>query len=254
MDWASGTVLDWFFLTVIALIYWNVDKHIGVKLFIVVTLTVYIHGLIKNTFSPIPAESSFTFSFPAREVQAATSFFGYLIPEISKRGFTVLSSLFLLVISIITLLYGDRSLQDVIMGILIGIFIVYAVYRSMEWMGSVPEPIILSISLVLPSSLLLLFPEGAPYAGFLLGSGIGFSFEKMKGRIVPPHHTQNKIIMAILGLFGLVIIAYARTWMPSTTLIEFLHAALIGCWITYINPLLSIKLRLTHREGNLPVK
>ncbi|RSL30961.1 hypothetical protein D7Z54_23655 [Salibacterium salarium] len=258
MDWAGGVIQllgsDWLFLLVIAILYWTVDKHIGMKLLVIVTLSVYVHGLIRYTFSPLPAGSTFTFTFPAREVQAATSFLGFLIPEVSKKRFTLFSSGVIFLIAGITLVHGAHSLHDVIMAVMIGGFIVYAVYRSMDWIGSVPEPYIFSFSLVLPSSLLLLFPEGAQYAGFLLGGGIGYSFEKIKTRVSLSSHMQNKIITAVIGLAGLLIIAYAQTWLPSTTLFHFIHASLLGVWITFIHPLLSIRLGLNQQEEHSFVK
>ncbi|MFZ4452125.1 hypothetical protein [Salibacterium aidingense] len=255
VEWAGDTVQlltnDWFFLIVIAVVYWTIDKNTGLKLLIVVALSVYFHGLIKQTFSPVPSAGSTSFTFPAREVQLATSFWGFLIPEISKRRFTLLACVIIALIAVMTFLNSSHSFQDIIMAVLVGAFVVFAVYRSMDWIGSVPEPFLFSFSLVLPSSLLLLFPEGGPYAGLLLGAGAGYSLEKLKCRMVVSTKIKNKVITAAVGLIGLVLIALSQNLLPSTILLYFLHAALLGFWITLVTPFLSVKLKLNDQKGQL---
>ncbi|MFB4164585.1 hypothetical protein ACE1TI_12305 [Alteribacillus sp. JSM 102045] len=257
MDWIANTAAlllnDWFFLTVTALIFWIVDKHLGFKLLVVFALTVYIHGILE--FS-LPSEASqpstgSAYIFPPREVQIAAAFWGFLIPEVSDRRFTALASGIIIFISTNTLLYGGHSIQDIGVAILLGVFVVYIVYRSMDWIGSVPDPIIFSFSLVLPSSLLLLFPEGAHNAGLLLGGGTGYSFELIKSRMSFSKQLWKKAAAGSIGIGGLILIVYTESFLPQLTLLQFLHAAFIGLWITLLLPMLSIKLGLYQQEGSL---
>ncbi|SDH34766.1 hypothetical protein [Alteribacillus bidgolensis] len=259
MDWMANTaallINDWFYLTIIALVFWTIDKNIGFNLLVIFSISVYINGFLQFTIPSAEtselSSGSFEFIFPPKEVQLASAFWGFLIPEISDRRYTALACSIIFFTSFVSLLYGERSIQDIIVAILLGIFVVYIVYRSMDWIGSVPEPIIFSFSLVLPSSLLLLFPEGAHYAGLLLGGGVGYSFELIKNRMIFSKHLWKKAAAAATGLVGLLLIVYLESLLSQTTLLQFLHTAFIGLWITLLLPMLSIKLGLHEQAGSI---
>lgn len=237
---------EWFYLTTIALLYWTVDKHISFKLFIVLTLTLYIHAFIYHLI----AEHSFPF-LPAEPVQLATAFWGYFIAEVSNRKFTLFACVMIFLVSLVTLLHGFYTLQHVIIAMLLGVFIIYAVYRTRDWMNSAPESLVFSCSLVLPSALLLLFPEGAVACGLLLGGGVGYSVETIKNRMVYPHQLMKRVIAGVIGFIGLFLLIYLHTWLFHSVLTTFLHSALVGLWITLIYPLLMIYFGWYKQDGGL---
>ncbi|MGY4690255.1 hypothetical protein [Salibacterium sp. K-3] len=239
---------EWIFVMMAALLYWTVDKPAGGKLLIVLALSIYFHGLVKHMFLPLPDGENGGFTFPSKEVQLAVSFWGYLIPEMSDRRFTLFSFGIILFTVMMTVLYTPHTYEDILMGGLLGMFIVYAVYRSMDWINSMPEPYLFSFSLVLPSSFLLLFPDGAPYAGLLLGSGAGYSVERLKCRMVVTSVMYKKIAVIVIGSAGLFLIASAQVLLPSASVLLFLHAAGAGLWITLILPAISVRLGLNQQS------
>ncbi|MFD2704298.1 hypothetical protein [Salibacterium lacus] len=248
MGWTVVTE-DWFLVIIAALLYWTMDKPAGGRLLIVLALSIYFHGLIKQMFLPVPDNGSGGFTFPAKQVQTAVAFWGYLLFEFRDRRFTWISFGMILIAVGITVLYTSHTPEDIFMGGLIGAFIVYVVYRSMDWIGSMPEPFLFSFSLVFPSSLLLLFPDGALYAGLLLGSGAGYSVERLKCRMTVTTAAYKKMITAVIGGAGLLLIIAAGRLLPSVSVLFFLHAAAVGLWITLFLPFLSVRLGLNQQSG-----
>ncbi|WP_090925809.1 phosphatase PAP2 family protein [Salibacterium qingdaonense] len=248
MGWTVFTN-DWFLVVIAALLYWTMDKPAGGRLLIVLALSIYFHGLIKQMFLPVPADGNGGFTFPAKQVQTAVAFWGYLLFEFRDRRFTWLSLAIIMIAAGITLIYTSHTLEDIFMGGMIGAFIVYVVYRSMDWIGSMPEPFLFSFSLVFPSSLLLLFPDGALYAGLLLGSGAGYSVERLKCRMTVTKEVYKKVITAVIGGVGLLLIIAVGSLLPAVSVLFFLHAALVGLWITLFLPFVSVRLGLNQQSG-----
>ncbi|WP_240378051.1 hypothetical protein [Bacillus piscicola] len=251
---AADTIIllssDWFFLAVIALLYWVIDKHTAFKLLVIFALTLYVHEVLINSF---PAGTQATnnhesFLDPAKEVQLVTAFWGFLIPAVSDRRFTILSCAIISFTAVFAFFNNSYSYQDIVAALFLGVFIVFIVYRTIDWIGGVPEPIVFSFSLVLPSALLLLFSEGAVYSGLLLGVGAGYSLEKIKNRVKVSGTAVKKTAAGLLGLTGLILIASIGKWLPDTTLIQFSLAAFLGLWITFIQPFIAVTFDLYDRE------
>ncbi|MFB5662016.1 hypothetical protein [Alteribacillus sp. HJP-4] len=245
---------EWFYFLIIPLVYWLIDKYTGFKLLLVFGLTLYFHSLLtaifegRSAFSDDPV--SFSLSLPL-EVQLSTAFLGYLIWEVADRRFTFLAFMAISFISLFRLISPAYLFEDIFMAIVIGGFTVYIVYRSMDWMGGVPDAYVFSFSLVLPSSLLLLHPEAASYAGLLLGSGAGFSFEQLKNRMSISRDVKKKLSAALLGSAGLLILLSIREFLTPVPVTMFLHAVLVTLWITYIAPALFTKAGIYQHQGNL---
>ncbi|SFE30743.1 phosphatase PAP2 family protein [Alteribacillus iranensis] len=242
---------NWFLLAILALIFWVVDKHIGFRMLVVFALTLYVHGLIAFTLAPDTSSlSQQGFNFPAGSVQITTAVWGYLVPEIRDRRFTLIAIGVILLTSFLSYYYTGHSLQDIAAALFIGLFILYVVYRSLDWIGSVPEPIIFSFSLVLPSAMLLIYPEGAPHAGLLLGVGAGHSMEQLKVRMITAEKEIKRAFSGLLGVVGLLFIIYIGGLLPETLVIHFLYTGFLGLWITILQPLLASKMGLCEQEGH----
>ncbi|SDH50579.1 hypothetical protein SAMN05192534_106130 [Alteribacillus persepolensis] len=252
MEWAMNTAAlisnDWFFLLLIALVFWSVDKHLSIKLLIIFALSTYTNHFLHHTI-PTPSSDAVSSVLPPKDVQIATAFWGFLIPEISDKRYTLLACLLIAALSFTEMQYGGYSVQDVIVAILLGSFFVYLIYRS-DWISSVPQPIIFSFTMVIPSALLLLFPEGAYYAGLLLGGGIGYNMELIKNRMQFATVMWKRGITCIIGISGLFVIAYLNIFFAPTTLFSFVHAILIGLWLTLLLPILSVKTGL-YRQSHV---
>lgn len=248
-DVVSVLTNEWIYLMSIALLYWTVDKHISFKLFVVLALTIYIHAFI---YQLIAGEHSLSPShqfLPAETVQLATAFWGYFIVEINNRKFSIIASVLILLIAIISFLSGDYAAHHIIVGMILGIFIIYAVYRTRDWMNTAPEPLIFSFSLVLPSALFLLFPEGAVACGLLLGGGVGYSVETIKNRMTYPDYLKKRVAAGIIGLVGLLFLIYLQQWLLHSVLTVYLHAAFVGLWVTLIYPLFMIYIGWYKQDG-----
>ncbi|MBU8907714.1 phosphatase PAP2 family protein [Desertibacillus haloalkaliphilus] len=244
---------EYSYFLLIPFIYWVVHKKIGFYLFYVFLFSMYVNEFLKSTFMierPGDHQPLTTgYSFPSGHVQAATSFWGFLIPAISKRWFTVFACVYIGLISFSRLYTGAHWPADVVAAILISSFIIYMSYRSYDWLGSMPDNYKLIFSFVIPIALVLLNPKSSFFAGLLLGVGVGYGFEQIKNRMVISPNYTRKTIAFLIGTIGLFSIYSLSFLLPEQPAILFIHAALMGMWITWLAPMLFIKFKIYERSG-----
>ncbi|MCD8508716.1 MAG: hypothetical protein LRY73_01625 [Bacillus sp. (in: Bacteria)] len=145
------------------------------------------------------------------------------------------------------------SLISIINALIIGGFIVYAFYRTLDWLAGVPEPYLVIFAFLLP-----LFIGGILYPhyqymiipGILLGSGVGTVLEALKIRINPVRLTFfQRSCAIIIGSTGILILLYGIDLFANVTIIHtFILGSLIGGWITFFMPMLLVVLNIYPTE------
>lgn len=242
---------SYMYFIILPIIYWGIHKRIGFHFLYVLIFSMYINELLKSMFMinrPTLTDGQSDYSFPSGHVQAATTFWGFLIPIISRRWFTLLACLILLFVALERLHSGAHWPIDVIGAFVIGLFLVFASFRSLEWIGAIPDRIKLLLTIALPVALFILAPKEAFYTGLLLGSGIGFLLEQWKNRMVISKQLSHKILACLIGLVGLMILQAGSILLPNQSIFVLLHAVVMGLWITYFAPMLFVRLNIYAHE------
>lgn len=242
-----------FYFLVIPFIYWCVHKQIGFALLYLQVSSMYINEVLKETIMlerPFYSKEN-GFSFPSGHTQAATTFWGYLIPIVSKRIFTIIAIMMIVIVSFSRLYVGAHWPIDVIGAIFIATFLIYMTLRTFDWIGSMPDFIKLILSIGLPIAFLIFSPENAWYSGFLLGAGIGYLLEQIKNRMEISRHVSKKLLAYFIGMLGVFAIVSMEKMLPNSFIFELLLSGGLGLWITYIAPILFVNLSIYERKGGI---
>ncbi|WP_096201215.1 phosphatase PAP2 family protein [Bacillus sp. FJAT-45350] len=242
---------SYFYFLAIPFLFWTVDKHAGFRLLYLFMFSVYLNNILKDIFKVDRPDTSIDgYSMPSGHAQATTVFWGFLIPFLSKKFFTFVAISVIALISFSRVYTNAHWTLDIVVGISIGIFLVYASYRALDWIGAMPDIYKLVLAIILPIALWLLSPEDSYYAGLLLGGGVGYFFEILKCRMILPTSYLRRGAAFLIGIIGLVMIERIGTILSGNLFIELLFSTLLGLWITLIAPLLFVKIRLYNSELN----
>ncbi|WP_216831732.1 phosphatase PAP2 family protein [Alkalihalobacterium elongatum] len=244
---------EYVYFIIIPIIYWAIHKQTGFQLLSLFFISMYVNSFIKDVFMIERPELSLQlndgYSFPSIHTQAATTFWGFLIPAVTKQWFTVLACFIVALVAFSQLYSGAYWPIDVIGAIIIGAFMVYASYRSLDWTGGMPERIKISLWTIIPITLFVLSPDQAFYSGVLLGAGIGYHLEQTKNRMDVKAPILKKVIAIVIGLMGIIALQTIGMYLSGHVIIEFIYAIGIGLWITYIAPIIFVSLQLYRQQG-----
>ncbi|UCZ54591.1 hypothetical protein LGQ02_07515 [Bacillus shivajii] len=248
--------VDWLlfiFLLFMSFLYWNISKRIAFQLLYLTTLSIIVANIITLYF-PFLYTDEALIPITASSVQAMMTFFAFFIPLARNRKEVGLFLLPPAVFSFLLLILTDIAVFTIVGGLLIGGFIIYSFYRTLDWIGGMPEPYLFIFSMVLPLFLAgIIFPnnEYMFYPGILLGSGIGVSLEIFKVRLQTENTTiPKRAIGLIIGFAGLAIFyGVDRILQPWLPLPELTKGIIIGLWITLFVPVVLIFFKLYERQG-----
>ncbi|MFW9929652.1 MAG: phosphatase PAP2 family protein [Candidatus Thorarchaeota archaeon] len=135
----------YFYITVLALIYWTVSKKTGLRLFYLLFITSYINILIKGIFGIIrpyqaypneikPIVTEPGYSFPSSHAQTAGTFWGYVGSSYKSNSYVIILSIIIIsLISISRVYLGVHYPSDVIVGIVIGLIVLVVSLYSLPW-------------------------------------------------------------------------------------------------------------------------
>lgn len=243
-----------FYLLVIPITYWCIDKKFGVKLGIIFLLSAYINNLLKQIAeSPRPAISDGVrilmeeqnYAFPSGHAQGAVVFWGTIAWELKKTWATVVAIILMILIGISRPYLGVHWPIDVLGGWLIGAVIVavYILYDAKVSKREYKIKLIRKIILVLISGVIfyLLSPESSLMVGTYVGLAIGYFLEKEYINFTPRSVWWYQILKVLAGIAGVVVIkvfvkklfALIPGELEIYTAVRY---ALIGFWIAFVVP------------------
>ena len=145
MDTISSIGLPEFFLVLIPLIYWTINRRVGIRSFLVLLYFDSIGLMLKLLLhQPRPfwlegiKQLSFegTYGIPSGHSGRTLAVSGYLATQVKKRWFWAITVLYILLVGISRLYLGMHFPQDVLGGWLLGILVIWAVIK---WEGAVRE-------------------------------------------------------------------------------------------------------------------
>lgn len=264
-----------FYLLILPVLYWCVNKQIGVTLGYASLLCSWVNDVIKYLFK-IPRPGAFDArvrilaeetspSFPSGHAQNAVVNWGYLAYRFRNWIFTLIAIFLILAIGLSRIVLGVHFPQDVLGGWLIGL-VVLLIYIWAEppverWLArqSVTTQLVLAVGV--PVLLIFLHPadvEGLyPAAGSitpmsaLVGLGVGIIMERhtVRFRVEGPWWQR-----ALRFLVGLVVVAVfylgPSLVLPETlaygleAVIRFVRYALVGWAVAFLGPWLFVRLGL----------
>lgn len=269
-----------FYLLLLPLIYWCVDRRMGVSLGYLSLSSAWINSLVKHLFKiPRPgvlnsrvnalAEETSP-SFPSGHAQGTLVNWGYLAHCLRNSVFWVVAILVVLSVGLSRIALGVHFPQDILGGWLIGL-VVLVLYIWLEppvarWVSRQQVSMQLVLAVGVPVLLIFLHPsdmeglypaEGAiTPSSAMAGFGLGLVMERKWVRFCADGTWVRRGLRFLLGIVvAAVFYLGPRLLLPEEMAhglesgARFVRYALVGWVAAFLCPWLFVKLRLAGREG-----
>jgi membrane-associated phospholipid phosphatase len=258
-----------FLLLLLPLIYWSLDRALGVRLTALFILSLYLNNAAKvlgNQPRPFEYDTRVRMlfategrGFPSGHTQSAVVIWGYLATQLKRRWATALAALLMGLIPLSRIYLGLHFPTDLLGGYVLGA-IVLLLYLWLQptveaRLAEMRFAALLSIALLLPFALLLLYPgvdKGViTMAGTALGMGVGFLLERRWLRFVVNGTWWKRALRFILGAIGLLALwgglRALFAGLEPFYLLRFIRYLFVGLWVTWGAPWLFVKFGLAER-------
>jgi membrane-associated phospholipid phosphatase len=256
----ANPVLDWFFIAVtflgnedfylimIPILYWCVDKKFAFKLGILFLLSAYVNDLLKSIFQtprPDPAvvrviypESGGGYAFPSGHSQGAAVFWGTVAWQIKKTWAWIAAIIVMIAVGVSRLYLGVHWPIDVVGGWIIGAVILglYFIYDTTHPVRRLSPKTIPLVIIVVAAAAVLYFINSDDTAvrviGTLAGMSIGFIIEEEYISFDPRSVWWYQILKVVVGLAVVFVIkVVVKMLLPDVPVAHLVRYCLMGLWI-----------------------
>jgi membrane-associated phospholipid phosphatase len=253
-----------FYLFILPLIYWVIDKSLGVRLAFAFLPGVYLNSWLKEFFftpRPDPTQvarlvEETSYAFPSGHAQNSTVLFGFLAAHVRRRIAWVGSALLVTSIALSRIYLGIHYPQDVLGGFFFGVvyllFFLWLEEPVRAWLGERTLVVRLGLALLVPACLLLLHPTQdaiIPMAA-LAGLGVAHVLEGKWVRFETGGLWWKRALRFAVGLM-LSLITYVglKAILPEGGLFRFVRYGCVGLTVGLIVPWVFVKTGLAASEG-----
>lgn len=266
-----------FYVLLLPLVYWCLDRRIGIALGYISLLSAWLNSAVKYIFAiPRPTDPRLVVdypetspSFPSGHAQNAVANWGYLAVRFRKAAIIVAAIVLIVLIGLSRIVLGVHFPQDVLGGWLIGLLLLvayaWAQPRIARWLAVQSRGTQAVLAVIVPLLLLFVYPadtEGrypaepaVTTAGTLLGFGLGIVMERAWLRFSVDGSLGRRTLRLLAGLVVLLVFyAGPRLLLPEgmdyglEALVRFLRYALSGWVAAFLCPWIFLRLRLADRE------
>ena len=272
---------QYFFIIIIAFIYWNISKKEGFKLSAAFIISAMLNAVLKIAFhTPRPfekldyisgkrVETATGYSFPSGHTQGATVFFITLAQIIRKAWFSIIAVILLLAVGLSRVYLGVHWPADVIGGIILGIIVSFTIctivdsyyddfgklrkiFFRIQFVFIVLTVILFFLDLFLLKGSMKI-EDFFKISGTSTGAVYGFFIEERRFDF-SPHDAGwiRKILRFIIGIaITLGIMTGLKIILPEHNLFNYIRYTVIGFWITLLWPALGVQIGLFNRSSRV---
>ena len=259
-----------FFLILMPLIYWCLDRRTGARLLILFLISAYV-----NSFAKVIADQPRPFQYdsrvralvpagggglPSGHTQSAVVVWGYLALQFRRRWLWILAGFLMIGIPLSRLYLGVHFPTDLLGGYILGalllvLFLKFAL-KVEAWLVRKELFWQITSAIVLPILLILIHPKGSLYAlsaaGVLLGFAPGVVLERRWIRFCSQGSFMRQILRfgaGIIVLFGIWMgLRVAFAGLEPVPLFRVVRYALSGLWCALGAPWMFVRLRIAETE------
>jgi membrane-associated phospholipid phosphatase len=249
-----------FYMAILPLIYFGVQKKIGLRLSVVLGLSMFANEVLKMWFAaPRPigvdgvrslyTESAPGYAFPSGHAQGTATFWGYLAAVVRRVWFTVFAAVMVLGVMLSRLYLGVHWPIDVLAGLVVGLLFV----SGFLWVDAsftrkpLPLTVKLVVGIALPVLLFLVYHQenASKLAGFLRGAWVGYVLESEWVGMELARDWKKRLLVVLLGIVTVFALrAVLKGIMPVGPLGDALRYVVMGLWAMLGVPWLAVKGRL----------
>ncbi len=252
-----------FFLSFFSVAYWSFNKALGFRGLILMPLAIFLTSEAPKDIIRLPRPGVRgvavpTYTFPSGHTSGAVSVWGYLAFKAKDRRLWIWALIIIVLVSISRVMLGHHFPGDVIGGIVAGC-IFLAVFVGLgsfsagyDFVKKLPAAVVIPPVTILLATLAFLPAHHAPnFMGYVAGAFAGHLLEKENINYPTEGRWQQHLGRALIGLFVLaaIILELGSYIPPRFQLLVFAQYAAGTFWVTYLAPLLFIRIGLI--KGNL---
>ncbi len=253
---------EYFYIFLLGLFYWCVNKEIVRYFVIVLTFSAVINGAMKeifNTLRPFQVESvralrtetAHGSSFPSGHTQTVTVFYGALAHKYKKAWLWAIAIIIIALVGLSRIYLGVHWPRDVFGAILFGAISVFVVYNitELEKRKGITWPYLALVVGVLISLIFLHSETYLKAAGAFLGFMLGYFIEDQFVKFDVRASFIQQIIKFVIGITGtLVIYEGLKIVLPAHLFFTWLRYFVTICFVVAGVPWLFIQLKLSKNR------
>ncbi len=263
-----------FFLLALPLIYWSINRAVGVRLMVVFLLSGLVNQVAKHVFAqprPFGYDSRVVdiveaegFGLPSGHTQSAVVVWGFLGSVVRKRWFWLIAAAMMVLIPMSRVYLGVHFPTDVLGGYLLGFLVLWLWVRYGErlenWFFDQETIHQLIFITAIPALAMAAWPteDMVTGGGTMVGIGAGLVLER---RLIGFDVAGSLLQRTLRFLFGVAILA--GLWLGLRTafdglepaiLLRLLRYSIVGFWGAAGAPWMFLKLGLAQREAEFVPK
>jgi membrane-associated phospholipid phosphatase len=254
--------VEWFYILVLPIVFWGINKKIGLRLAYVFLCSMYLNAWFKDFVHlarPIGVpgiQSNFVssatgWSMPSAHTQASMTFWVLISQWVKQKWFWFLALVLVFGIGVSRLFLGLHWPMDVLVGWGLGLLFGLFGWWIGQWWSyrRYAFNIRLTAAVLLPAICLLVNQgnDSTRYAGLLLGISVGAVLEgRWLGTVMEPS-IWKRVCAVIVGMAGLVALQYIIKWPNDWVAFSVLRDTFIGLWGTLGAPYVFEKCGLYRR-------
>ena len=286
-----------FFMLGLPVLYWCLDSTLGMQVAVILMLSSTLNDAIKMALhgprpywisTAVKALSSETsFGMPSNHTQSATVVWGIIAARLRKWWAWLAAVFLILMIGLSRLYLGMHFPHDVLLGLLLGILVLWLVLRFWKpvvaWAkkkslgGQILTGFLASLALIVISlipyfwlkltgwqppqewaafAIGALSLEGvATYAGTFFGLMVGVAWLARQGGFQIKGPWWQLVLRYVVGVAGVLAIRYGLKFIfpeggdALALFFRYLRYTVIGFWVTGGAPWVFIRLKLAEKAG-----
>ncbi|UCE30763.1 MAG: phosphatase PAP2 family protein [Burkholderiales bacterium] len=273
--WITQLGGEQFFLLLVPLVYWCLDKRLGLRLAYLYMFSVLANLWMKALFAaprPYQYDSRVRLvgpaqtqpGFPSGHAQSATAVWGLLGLRVRRNGMWWLAAVVVSLVSVSRVYLGVHFPHDVAAGVLLGVIAVVVFVRVepvlSDRLATLSFGAKIVTSAVAPIALLAVLVDRDTVAvtGALSGLSIGFVLQQRWAAFAVAGSLRQRAMRFVLGAVGLVAVylglraVFGAIVSQEETalwyLLRFLRYALVGLWAGGLWPMIAVRFGLAPRE------
>ncbi|MDF1596685.1 MAG: phosphatase PAP2 family protein [Acidimicrobiia bacterium] len=257
-----------FYLILLPLVYWSVDRATGVRLMIV-TLSSSLVNTVAKTLGGQPRPFTYDdrvvrlvdasgYGLPSGHTQSAVVVWGFIATETRRRWVWFLAGLLTLGVGLSRIYLGVHFPTDILGGFILGMLVLFVWLkygrRAEAWFCRLPLNRQLALTAALPLMAMIAAPtdDVVTAGGTFIGMGFGVILERRSLRFATAGPVISRVGRFVVGGFVLVVLWWGlRTvlnGLEPALVFRLLRYAVVGFWGAYGAPWLFIKSGLARRE------